>query len=157
MPKVFIVAMPALAQTLSEQCQTCQRQASPEPRDNRLRSGQVPSQLKPMQAQPPREPTLGDILTELQSVKSDLQSFKSDVDQRFEQVDKRFEQVDKRFEQVDQRLERLDYKFDTYEKASEKLSRLATTIIVAAATVAVLPAALQAFGPLITQIVLSGQ
>ncbi len=51
----------------------------------------------------------------------------------------------------------MDYKFDTYEQASDKLLRIATTIIVAAATVAVLPAALQAFGPLITEMVLSGQ
>jgi uncharacterized protein (DUF3084 family) len=103
-----------------------------------------------MQTQPPREPTIADVLTELQTFKGELQSFKADVD-------KRFEQVDQRLDQFDQRLEKLAYKFDTYEKASEKLSRLATTTIVAAATVAVLPAALQTFGPLITQMVLSGQ
>lgn len=122
-----------------------------------LRFRCVSPKHRPMQAQPPREPTIADVLTELQTFKGELQSFQADVDKRFEQVDKRFEQVDKRLDQFDQRLEKLDYKFDTYEKASEKLSRLATTIIVAAATVAVLPAALQAFGPLITQIVLSGQ
>jgi len=96
-----------------------------------------------MQADTPREPTIADVLTA-------LREFKADVDQRFEQVDQRFEQVD-------QRLEKLDYKFDTYEKSSEKLLRLATTIIVAAATVAVLPSALQAIGPLLTQMVTSGQ
>lgn len=46
----------------------------------------------------------------------------------------------------------MEYKFDPYDKASDKLVRLATTIIVVAATVAVLPSALQAIGPLIMQI-----
>jgi ABC-type transporter Mla subunit MlaD len=89
-----------------------------------------------MPAEPPREPTIADVLTELQEFKAD---------------------VDGRFEQVDQRLEKMDYKFDTYETASDKLVRLATTIIVAAATVAVLPSALQAIGPLLTPMVTSGQ
>ncbi|WP_017298200.1 hypothetical protein [Nodosilinea nodulosa] len=100
-----------------------------------------------MQAEPPREPTLTDVLTE-------LREFKANVDQRFEQVDRRFEQIEQQFEQ---RLDKLDYKFDTYENASDKLVRLATTIIIAAATVAILPSAFQAFGPLVTQLVSAGQ
>ncbi len=56
-----------------------------------------------------------------------------------------------------EQVERLDYKFDTYEKASDKVVRLATTIIVAAATVAALPSALQAVTTLVTQVVTAGQ
>ncbi len=56
-----------------------------------------------------------------------------------------------------EQVERLDYKFDTYEKASDKVVRLATTIIIAAATVAVLPSALQAVTTLVTQVVTAGQ
>ncbi|MGV2390636.1 MAG UNVERIFIED_CONTAM: hypothetical protein LVR29_27695 [Microcystis novacekii LVE1205-3] len=51
-----------------------------------------------------------------------------------------------RFQKIDQRLDKLDYKFDAYEKAPEKVLRLATTIIIAA-TVAVLPSAFQAIWP----------
>jgi hypothetical protein len=56
-----------------------------------------------------------------------------------------------------EQVERLDYKFDTYEKASDKVVRLATTIIIAAATVAVLPSALQAVSTLVTQVIAAGQ
>lgn len=58
-------------------------------------------------------------------------------------------QVLQRLTQIEQDLEKLDYKFDTYQKASDALVRLTTTIIVAAATVAVLPSALEAIGPVI--------
>ena len=81
-----------------------------------------------MQTNFSQEPTLADVLTELRDFKTD----------------------------VDQRLDKLEYKFDTYEKASDKLVRLATTIIIAAATVAVLPSAFQAIDPLLTQLVTAG-
>ncbi|GCA69592.1 hypothetical protein MiYa_01120 [Microcystis aeruginosa NIES-2519] len=75
---------------------------------------------------------------------------------RFQEIDQRFEAIDQRFQEIDQRLDKLDYKSDTYEKASEKVLRLATTFIIAAATVAVLPSAFQAIGPLLTQIIAAG-
>jgi len=103
-----------------------------------------------MQSSSSPEPTIADVLNQ-------LRDFKADVDQRFEKIDQRFEKIDQRFEKIDQRFESLDYKFDTYQNASDKLVRLATTIIVAAATVAVLPSAFEAFGPLLTQILLNNQ
>ena len=96
-----------------------------------------------------QEPTLTDVLNE-------LKSFQIAVNQRFEAIDQRFDAMGQRFQEIDQRLDKLDYKFDTYEKASEKVLRLATTIIIAAATVAVLPSAFQAIGPLLTQIIAAG-
>lgn len=81
-----------------------------------------------MQVNPLQEPTITDILTELRNLKTE----------------------------VDQRLDKLEYKFDTYEKASDKVVRLATTIIIAAATVAVLLSAFQVIRPLLTQLITAG-
>lgn len=39
---------------------------------------------------------------------------------------------------IENDLEKLDYKFDTYRNASDKVERLATTVIIAAASVVVL-------------------
>lgn len=96
-----------------------------------------------MQSSPSQEPTIADVLQELKTFQAD--------------VDRRFEKIDQRFEKIDQRFENLDYKFETYEKASDKLVRLATTIIVAAAPVAVLLSAFQSIGPLLTQMVAANQ
>lgn len=110
-----------------------------------------------------QEPTLTDVLNELKSFQIAVNQRFEAIDQRFEAIDQRFEEIDQRFDtmgqrfqEIDQRLDKLDYKFDTYEKASKKVLRLATTIIIAAATVAVLPSAFQAIGPLLTQIIAAG-
>lgn len=50
-----------------------------------------------------------------------------------------------RLDHLESNLEKVEYKFDTYQKASDSMVRLATTLIVAAATVAVVPSALSAF------------
>ena len=62
-------------------------------------------------------------------------------------------QINQKLGQLESNLEKVDYKFDTYQKASDSMVRLATTIIVAAATVAVLPSALRAIYPLINALV----
>lgn len=93
------------------------------------------------------EPTLADVLTE-------LKSFKAEVTKRFNKFEA---DVDQRFNQFEQRLDKLEYKFNTYESASDKVLRLATTIVIVAATVAVLPFALQAIGLFLTQIITAGQ
>ena len=110
-----------------------------------------------------QEPTLTDVLNELKSFQIAVNQRFEAIDQRFEAIDQRFEEIDQRFDamgqrfqEIDQRLDKLDYKFDTCEKASEKVLRLVTTIIIAAATVAVLPSAFQAIGPLLTQIIAAG-
>ncbi len=103
-----------------------------------------------------QEPTLTDVLNELKSFQTAVNQRFEAMDQRFEEIDQRFDAMGQRFQEIDQRLDKLDYKFDTYEKASKKLLRLATTIIIAAATVAVLPSAFQAIGPLLTQIIAAG-
>ncbi len=62
-------------------------------------------------------------------------------------------QINQRLDQLKSNLEKVEYKFDTYQKASDSMVRLATTIIVAAATVAVLPSALRGISPLINALV----
>jgi DNA anti-recombination protein RmuC len=110
-----------------------------------------------MAAPSPPEPTLTDLLNTLTGVVNQIKELKADVDQRLDKVEARLDKVEVRFDKFDERLNQMDYKFDTYEKASDKGSRLATTIIVAAATVAVLPSAFQAIGPLISSVVTAGQ
>lgn len=44
-------------------------------------------------------------------------------------------------------VEKLDYKFDTYQKASDQVMRLATTIVVAAASVIILSPLLHKASP----------
>ncbi len=62
-------------------------------------------------------------------------------------------QINQRLDHLESNLEKVEYKFDTYQKASDSMVRLATTIIVAAATVAVLPSALRGISPLINALV----
>lgn len=53
-------------------------------------------------------------------------------------------QVLERLDKLSVEVERIEYKFDTYQKASEAMVRLATTVIIAAASVAVLSPAVSA-------------
>jgi hypothetical protein len=48
------------------------------------------------------------------------------------------QQVLARLSNIESDLEKLDYKFDTYRNASDKVERLATTVIIASAPVVVL-------------------
>ncbi len=55
-----------------------------------------------------------------------------------QEFDRKFDQFEQRFDELDQKVERLDYKFDTYQKGTDGMVRMATTIIIATATVVVL-------------------
>jgi hypothetical protein len=57
--------------------------------------------------------------------------------------------IDQRFNKIQTDIEKLDFKFDTYQKASDQVVRLATTIIVAAASVIILSPVLQSVAPAI--------
>lgn len=59
----------------------------------------------------------------------------SDIRDALLQLRAEFEQ---RFDELDQKVERLDYKFDAYLKGTDGMVRMATTIIIATATVVVL-------------------
>lgn len=63
------------------------------------------------------------------------------------------EQINQRLDRLENDVEKLDYKFDTYQKASDQVFRLTTTIVVAAASVVVLTPVTQAFAPIINAIV----
>ncbi len=65
------------------------------------------------------------------------------------QINQRLDHLETDVGNLKLNLEKVDYKFDTYQKAAGSMVRLATTIIVAAATVAVLPSALSAISPLL--------
>jgi len=74
--------------------------------------------------------------------------------ERFEQIDQRFEQIDERLTRLeqkvdrvetqteprtlDEKVEKVEYKFDSFQKGTDGMVRMATTIIIAAASVVVL-------------------
>ena len=79
--------------------------------------------------------------------------FEATVLSELRQINQRLDHLETDVGNLKLNLEKVDYKFDTYQKASDSMVRLATTIIVAAATVAVLPSALSAISPLINALV----
>ena len=80
-------------------------------------------------------------------------NFETTVLSELRQINQRLDDLETDVSNLKLNLEKVDYKFDTYQKASDSMVRLATTIIVAAATVAVLPSALSAISPLINALV----
>ncbi len=80
-------------------------------------------------------------------------NFEITVLSELRQINQRLDHLETDVGNLKLNLEKVDYKFDTYQKASDSMVRLATTIIVAAATVAVLPSALSAIAPLINAFV----
>jgi hypothetical protein len=49
-------------------------------------------------------------------------------------------------------MEKMDFKFDTYQRASDGVTRLVSTIVIAAASVVVLSPVLQASAPAIAEV-----
>jgi uncharacterized membrane protein YjjP (DUF1212 family) len=78
-----------------------------------------------------------------------IQMQTSDAPENFQQqVLTELKQISQRLDRLEIEVEKIDYKFDTYQKASDQVVRLATTIIIAAASVFILSPALQASGHL---------
>ncbi len=80
-------------------------------------------------------------------------NFETTVLSELRQINQKLDHLETDVSNLQLKLEKVDYKFDTYQKASDSMVRLATTIIVAAATVAVLPSALRGIYPLINALV----
>ena len=59
------------------------------------------------------------------------------------------EKLEEKFSVLNGKVEKLDYKFDTYQKGTDGMVRMATTIIIATATVVVL----SSLSPAITAII----
>lgn len=114
--------------------------------------------------QVPDNPSNSDIRDVLIQFRDEFILFRDDVNQKFEQLDDRFEQLEGRFEQLENKfegigdkvdrlenqVEKLDYKFDVYQKGTDGRVRMATTIIIATASVVVLANLSPAVNALIT-------
>lgn len=61
-------------------------------------------------------------------------NFETTVLSELRQINQRLDHLETDVSNLKLNLEKVDYKFDTYQKASDSMVRLATTIIVAAAT-----------------------
>jgi hypothetical protein len=55
-----------------------------------------------------------------------------------EKVEALNEKLEKKIDNLDEKVERLDYKFDVYQKGTDAMVRMATTISIAAASVLIL-------------------
>ncbi|MBW4525188.1 MAG: hypothetical protein KME18_08325 [Phormidium tanganyikae FI6-MK23] len=66
---------------------------------------------------------------------SDIRDALLQLGDKVEQLDEKF---DEKFDKLDEKVERLDYKFDIYQKGRDAMVRMATTIIIAAASVLIL-------------------
>ncbi|WOB44484.1 hypothetical protein HNI00_15985 [Thermoleptolyngbya oregonensis NK1-22] len=93
--------------------------------------------------QVPDNPSNSDIRDALVQFRDEFILFRDDVNQKFEQLDNRLEQLENQFE-------KLDYKFDVYQKGTDGMVRMATTIIIATASVIVLSNLSPAVNALIT-------
>lgn len=70
-----------------------------------------------------------------------------------EDLERRFEE---RFNELNDRLDKQDYKFDAYQKGTDGRVRMATTIIIATASVVVLANLSPAINALVTALSASG-
>ncbi|HIK41928.1 hypothetical protein [Thermoleptolyngbya sp. M55_K2018_002] len=93
--------------------------------------------------QVPDNPSNSDIRDALVQFRDEFILFRDDVNQKFEQLDNRLEQLENQFE-------KLDYKFDVYQRGTDGMVRMATTIIIATASVIVLSNLSPAVNALIT-------
>jgi|GEM_PF-1237723 len=105
----------------------------------------------------PENPNNNDIRDALIQLRQGIESRFDAVDKKFDAVDKKFDAVDKKFDEVelrfgqlDQKLEKLDYKFETYQKGTDGMVRMATTIIIATASVVVLSSLTPAITAIVT-------
>ncbi|MFQ3616861.1 MAG: hypothetical protein SNJ57_06740 [Cyanobacteriota bacterium] len=90
-------------------------------------------------------PSNSDIRDVLIQFRDEFILFRDDVNPKFEQLDDRFEQLENKFEgiankvdRLENQVEKLDYKFDVYQKGTDGMVQMATTIIIATASVVVL-------------------
>lgn len=107
--------------------------------------------------QVPDNPSNSDIRDAVVQFRDEFILFRDDVNQKFEQLDNRLEQLENKFEglgdkvdRLENQFEKLDYKFDVYQKGTDGMVRMATTIIIATASVIVLSNLSPAVNALIT-------
>ncbi|GAP96324.1 hypothetical protein [Leptolyngbya sp. NIES-2104] len=77
---------------------------------------------------------------------ADIRDALLQLSEKVEQLDEKFDQ---KFESLSEKVDRLDYRFDVYQKGTDAMVRMATTIIIAAASVLIL----SNLSPAITKVV----
>lgn len=86
----------------------------------------------------PENPANNDIRNAIIQLGEELGAQIGQLSDRVDRLDDRVERLSNRVDQIDDRLEKLDYKFDVYQKGTDGMVRMATTIIIATASVVVL-------------------
>lgn len=83
----------------------------------------------------PENPSNNDIREALIQLGDQVEGLSNQVERLEHKFDEKIERLEHKF---DEKIERLDYKFDTYQKGTDGMVRMATTIIIATASVIVL-------------------
>jgi len=67
-----------------------------------------------------------------------------------QELGQQIKEVNDKVDRLDEKVNQLDYKFDTYQKGTDGMVRMATTIIIATASVVILGGFSPAVNPIIT-------
>lgn len=79
------------------------------------------------------------------------------LDSKVNQLDNKVNQLDSKVNQLDNTVNQLDYKFDAYQKGTDGMVRMATTIIIATASVVILAGFSPAVNAIITALFATNQ
>ncbi len=79
------------------------------------------------------------------------------LDSKFERLDNTVERLDNTVNRLDEKVNRLDDKFDAYQKGTDGMVRMATTIIIATASVVILAGFSPAVNAIITALFATNQ
>lgn len=82
-------------------------------------------------------------------IRDALLQLNATVGQLEEKFDEKFDNLEGRFSKLEEKVDRLDYRFDVDQKGTDAMVRMATTIIIAAASVLIL----SNLSPAITKVV----
>lgn len=88
----------------------------------------------------PESPDLRNLILALQKEVRSLGEQVTRVDERLTRLEEKVDRVEVQTEPrtLDEKVEKVEYKFDSFQKGTDGMVRMATTIIIAAASVVVL-------------------
>jgi hypothetical protein len=89
---------------------------------------------------------VGDLQEKFSKSQDEFSRWREEIGQKIDRIDYKFDTYQKG---TDGKVDRIDYKFDTYQKGTDGMVRMATTIIIATASVVVL----SSLSPAVTAII----
>ena len=87
---------------------------------------------------PSEDASNNDIRDSLVNLGKELKQIREEFSQIREEFGQIREEFGQKFEELNNKVEKIDYKFEIYQKGTDSMVRMATTIIIATASVVVL-------------------